>query len=47
LLRGLRSTLLSNKTHLFINEEEYQVLLEKVRGFTELFIKGLKYRNNK
>jgi AcrR family transcriptional regulator len=47
LLRGLRSTLLSSKKQLFIIEEEYQVLLEKVRGFTGLFIKGLKYTNNK
>lgn len=44
LLRGLRSAVISNKRTLIIEEGEYNILLKKTIDFTEIFIKGLKYR---
>ena len=42
LLRGLRITLINQKETLFIEQAEYDLLLEKTVAFTNLFIKGLK-----
>jgi hypothetical protein len=45
LLKGLRTTLINEKKTLFIEQEEYDLLLEKTVAFTKLFIKGLKYND--
>jgi AcrR family transcriptional regulator len=45
LLKGLRTTLVNEKKTLFIEQEEYDLLLEKTISFTNIFIKGLKYKN--
>jgi AcrR family transcriptional regulator len=45
LLKGLRTTLVNEKKTLFIEQEEYDLLLEKTISFTNIFIKGLKNRN--
>jgi AcrR family transcriptional regulator len=44
LLKGLRVTLVNEKETLIIEQEEYDLLLEKTIAFTNLFIKGLKYK---
>jgi AcrR family transcriptional regulator len=44
LLKGLRITLVNEKETLFIEQEEFDFLLEKTIAFTNLFIKGLKYK---
>jgi AcrR family transcriptional regulator len=44
LLKGLRITLVNEKKTLFIEQDEYDLLLERTITFTKLFIKGLKYR---
>lgn len=44
-LRGLRQTILSNKEMMYINEEEYGILVEKAERFTGLFIRSLKYHD--
>ncbi len=41
LLRGLRVSVVSDKTTLFIEQEEYERLLEKTEAFTNIFIKAL------
>ena len=45
LLKGLRTTLVNEKKTLFIEQEEYDLLLEKTISFTNIFIKGLKSKN--
>jgi AcrR family transcriptional regulator len=44
LLKGLRSIVVNEKKTLFIEKEEYDLLLEKTIAFTNVFIKGLKYK---
>jgi AcrR family transcriptional regulator len=44
LLKGLRVTVVNEKETLIIEQEEYDLLLEKTIAFTNLFIKGLKYK---
>lgn len=41
LLKGLRVSVVNDKKTLFIEEEEYDLLLEKTVAFTEIFVKGL------
>lgn len=41
LLRGLRVSVVSDKKTLFIEQEEYDRLLEKTEAFTDIFIKAL------
>jgi AcrR family transcriptional regulator len=43
LLKGLRTTLVNEKKTLFIEQEEYDLLLQKTIAFTNIFIKSLKY----
>jgi AcrR family transcriptional regulator len=43
LLRGLRITVLNDKKSLVINQEEYDLLLEKTNAVTDMFIRGLRY----
>lgn len=47
LLKGLRITLVNEKKTLFIDQDEYDQLLEKTLAFTNLFIRGLKFRQQK
>jgi AcrR family transcriptional regulator len=42
LLKGLRISLINEKKMLFIEQEEYERLLENTIAFTDIFIKGLK-----
>jgi len=42
LLKGLRSSVVKEKSMLVIEQEEYDALLEKTILFTEIFINGLK-----
>jgi AcrR family transcriptional regulator len=42
LLKGLRITVVNEKETLIIEQEEFDLLLEKTIAFTNLFIKGLK-----
>jgi AcrR family transcriptional regulator len=44
LLKGLRVTIVNDKKTLFIDQEEYDLILNKTISFTKIFIKGLKYR---
>lgn len=44
LLKGLRVTVVNEKETLVIEQEEYDLLLEKTIAFTNHFIKGLKYK---
>lgn len=44
LLKGLRVTVVNEKETLVIEQDEYDLLLEKTITFTNLFIKGLKYK---
>jgi AcrR family transcriptional regulator len=44
LLRGLRIGEVNDKKTLFIEEKEFDLLLEKTIAFTNIFIKGLKYK---
>lgn len=41
LLRGLRSSFMTDKDLLVIEDEEYEALSDKVTGITDIFIKGL------
>lgn len=43
LMKGLRLSLVSDKNTLFVEQEEYDLLLIKTIDFTDIFIKGLKY----
>lgn len=43
ILRGLRQSVLSRKEMMYIDEAEYDSLVQKAKSFTELFIRGLKY----
>jgi AcrR family transcriptional regulator len=42
LLKGLRLTVVNDKKLLSIEQEEYDILLDKTVAFTNIFIKGLK-----
>jgi AcrR family transcriptional regulator len=42
--KGLRVTLVNDKRTLFIEQDEYDLLLEKTISFTELFIRGISIR---
>jgi TetR/AcrR family transcriptional regulator len=44
LLKGLRIGEVNDKKTLFIDEKEFDLLLEKTIAFTNIFIKGLKYK---
>jgi AcrR family transcriptional regulator len=44
LLKGLRVTMVNEKKTLFIDQEEYDHYLMKTISFTNIFIKGLKYK---
>ena len=44
LLRGLRVTVVNEKKTLVIEQEEFDLLLEKTIAFTKIFIKGLKFK---
>lgn len=44
LLKGLRVSVITEKKMMIINEEEYDLLLEKTTAFTEIFINGLKIK---
>jgi AcrR family transcriptional regulator len=44
LLKGLRITVLNEKETLFIEQDEYELLLEKTIAFTYIFIKGIKFK---
>lgn len=46
LLRGLRKNELHNKELFFLDHKEYDVLVNKTRAFTIIFIKGLKNKEN-
>jgi AcrR family transcriptional regulator len=47
LLRGLRRALLEEKKLLFVEEEEYNILLSKTLSFARIFINGLKVNAQK
>jgi AcrR family transcriptional regulator len=44
LLRGLRIIVVNEKKTLFIEQDEYELLLGKTIAFTNIFIKGLKFK---
>jgi hypothetical protein len=44
LLKGLRVTVVNEKETLFIEQDEYELLLEKTIAFTNIFIKGIKFK---
>ena len=46
LLRGLRISLINGKETLFIEQQEYELLLEKTLAFMDLFIRGIKCKTN-
>jgi AcrR family transcriptional regulator len=45
LLKGLRISVVNDKKMLFIEEEEYNTLVEKTVAFTEIFIRGVRKVN--
>ena len=44
LLKGLRVTVVNEKETLFIEQDEYELLLRKTIAFTKIFISGIKYK---
>ena len=46
LLRGLRKNEFHNKELFYLDHTEYEVLVDKTRAFTLIFIKGLKNKEN-
>jgi len=46
ILRGLRSVFFTNKKFTLINDEEYNELKNRITAATDIFIKGLMYKNN-
>ena len=46
LLKGLRKNELQHKELFYLDQKEYDVLVNKTNAFTALFIKGLKYKDN-
>jgi len=44
LLRGLRSGFINDKNFLVIDDNEYEMLSEKVTDITEIFVKGMMYK---
>jgi AcrR family transcriptional regulator len=46
LLKGLRISLINGKETLFIEQQEYELLLEKTLAFMSLFIRGIKCKTN-
>jgi AcrR family transcriptional regulator len=45
LLKGLRISVVNDKKTLFIEQEEFEKLLENTRAFTRIFINGLKFNH--
>ena len=43
LLKGLRVTVVNEKETLFIEQDEYELLLRKTIAFTKIFIRGIKF----
>jgi AcrR family transcriptional regulator len=41
LLKGLRDTIITKKEFFYLEQEEYNMLVQKSKAFTEIFIKGL------
>jgi AcrR family transcriptional regulator len=46
LLKGLRHNQLHNKELFYLDQKEYDLLVEKTTAFIKIFIKGLKYKEN-
>ncbi len=46
MLKGLRIMLINEKETLFLEQDEYEILLEKTISFTNVFIKALKYKSS-
>jgi AcrR family transcriptional regulator len=44
ILRGLRSVFFNNKKFTSINDEEYKELIKRIAAATDIFIKGLMYK---
>jgi AcrR family transcriptional regulator len=44
LLKGLRVTVVNEKETLFIEQDEYELLLRKTLAFTKVFIRGIKFK---
>ena len=44
LLKGLRVTVVNEKETLFIEQDEYELLLRKTIAFTKIFIRGIKFK---
>jgi len=47
LLKGLRITLLNERISLILDQNEFDIFLEKTKNVTEIFIRGLKYHDLK
>lgn len=45
LLKGLRITLLNERISLILDQNEFDIFLEKTKNVTEIFIRGLKYHD--
>jgi len=43
MLKGLRMTILNEKISLVLDQQEYDMVLEKTNAITDIFIRGLKY----
>jgi len=46
LLKGLRMAILNDRISQLLGDEEYEIFLEKTNAVTDIFIRGLKYKNN-
>ncbi len=44
-LKGLRTLVIHNKELLYIEQDDYELLVKKQNAFTDVFIKGLMYRD--
>lgn len=44
LLKGLRIAVVNEKKTLFIEPDEYDILLKKTIAFTKIFIRGIKFK---
>jgi AcrR family transcriptional regulator len=45
LMRGLRKMIIGKKEVFYLEKEEYEILVKKINQFTEIFIKGMKFKD--
>ena len=44
-LKGLRSTVMHDKELMYVEQKDYDLMVQKQNAFTDVFIKGLRFKN--